>query len=87
MAAVRRVVLDILKPHKPNALEFARVLAEQGPGYRVSVTVEGVDARTESIVVVVHGEDIDFDAIEAAIRDIGGALQSIDEVEVVGGGT
>ncbi len=83
MVAVKRVVLDVLKPHHPNALEFARAIAEQGPGYRVSLTVVEMDDKTETLVLEVTAEAIDFELLHAAITAMGASLHSIDEVEVV----
>ena len=73
MVNIKRVVLDVLKPHHPNALDFSRTIAEIGTEYRVYLTV---------IEVVVEGDAIDFDSIQAAIKSMGGSLHSIDEVEV-----
>lgn len=84
MAMLKRIVLDVLKPHHPNALDFARTLAGQGDGYRVNLTVAEMDEKTETLVVVIEGEDIQFDLIEEAIATMGGSLHSIDEVEVSG---
>lgn len=82
MVSVRRIVLDILKPHQPNALEFSRAIAEAGVDYRVRLTVLEVDENTETIQVEVQGSAVDFEMIESAITSIGGSLHSIDEVEV-----
>jgi len=30
MVNVKRIVLDVLKPHQPNALEFSQAIAEAG---------------------------------------------------------
>lgn len=79
---VKRLVLDILKPHQPNALEFARALADRG--YRVQLRVVEVDEKTETLVVSVEGDDIDFEGVRATINELGGSLHSIDEVEVLG---
>ena len=84
MATIRKLVLDVLKPHKPNALEFAVTLAEQGVDYRVQLTVTEMDEKTESTVLVITGQDIEFKAIEEAIKRMGASLHSIDEVEVYG---
>ena len=48
MVNVKKLVLDILKPHQPNALDFSRTIAEVGTNYRVRLTVMGapVPART-----------------------------------------
>lgn len=83
MPQVRRLLLDILKPHQPNALEFARRLAQEG-SERIKVTVLEVDDRTETLQVEVVGDDISFEQIETAITDMGASLHSIDEVEVSG---
>jgi hypothetical protein len=82
MVLVKRLVLDVLKPHQPNALEFSQVLAKAGGDYRICITVLGVDEKTETLQVVVEGDDIDFDAVQSGISDLGGSLHSIDEVEV-----
>lgn len=83
MVLVKRMVLDVLKPHTPNSLDFARALAEQGSGYRVNFTVMEVDEKTETVVIVVEGDDIQFEAINETISSLGGSLHSIDEVEVI----
>jgi len=83
MVLVKRLVLDILKPHHPNPLEFSKALAQQG-SYRVTLTVLEMDESTETLQVVIEGADIDFERIQAAITELGGSLHSIDEVEVLG---
>ena len=82
MALVKRLVLDVLKPHQPNVLEFSQALARAGGDYRVCTTVLEVDEKTETLQVVVEGDAIDFNSVESRIRDMGGSLHSIDEVDV-----
>ena len=82
MISVKRIVLDVLKPHQPNALEFSRTIAEVGDDYRVRLTVIEVDENTETLEIEVAGSTIDFDAIQSAISSMGGSLHSVDEVEV-----
>ncbi len=84
MTLVKRLVLDILKPHQPNALDFAQAIAEQDTSYLVNLTVEAVDEKTESIVVTVSGDDVQFKSIEEIIKSMGGSIHSIDEVDVSG---
>ena len=85
MALVKRLVLDVLKPHQPNVLEFSQAIAKAGGDYRVYATVLEVDENTETLQVVVEGDAINFDAVQSSISDLGGSLHSIDEVEVQGG--
>jgi len=82
MVLVKRLVLDILKPHQPNSLEFSRTLAEVGDDYQVNLTVIEIDENTESVEVEIRARDIDFEAVQAAITEMSGSLHSIDVVEV-----
>ena len=84
MVLVKRLVLDVLKPHQPNALEFSQAIASTAGKSRVHVTVLEVDEHTETLKVVIEGEAIDFEAIQSSIDEMGGSLHSIDEVEVQG---
>jgi hypothetical protein len=82
MVVVKRIVLDVLKPHQPNVLEFSQAIAKVGFDYQVHLTVLEVDEHTETIIIEILSSSIDFDAIQAAIKKFGGSLHSIDEVEV-----
>jgi hypothetical protein len=85
MVSVKKLVLDVLKPHQPNALEFSTTLAAVCSDCRVHLTVLEMDEKTETLRLVIEGGSLDFDAIQASIRKMGGSLHSIDEVEVTGG--
>ena len=84
MPKTRKLVLDVLKPHQPNALDFSLALANLGPDYHVKLTVIEVDKQTESTIVTIEGVDIHFDDIKAGIEKMGASVHSIDEVEVYG---
>ncbi len=82
MIHVTKLVLDVLKPHQPNALDFSCTVAEVGANYRVQLVVVEVDEHTETVRVRIEGDHLDFAAIEKAITGMGGSLHSIDEVDV-----
>ncbi|MBT8438595.1 MAG: DUF211 domain-containing protein [Gammaproteobacteria bacterium] len=82
MVVVKRLVLDVLKPHKPSSLEFSRAIAKVGNDYRVCLTVLEMDENTETLQLEVEGGCIDFEAIVSAITAMSGSLHSIDQVEV-----
>lgn len=82
MTATKRIVLDVLKPHDPNILDFGRFIAGRGE-YRVRVTMLEMDDATQTLQVVIEGDDIDFANIEEAITGFGASLHSIDEIEVL----
>ena len=85
MAYIKRLVLDVLKPHHPNALDFTATLADQGINTRIKLSVAAVDEKTENVILEIDGDDIDFDAMSKCIAALGGSVHSIDEVEVVSG--
>ncbi|MGR9035393.1 MAG: DUF211 domain-containing protein, partial [Gammaproteobacteria bacterium] len=58
MTKTRKIILDVLKPHQPNALEFSSALASLDANYHVKVVVTEVDKITESTIVTVEGADI-----------------------------
>ena len=82
MAIVKRVVLDVLKPHQPNALEFACELADLGGEYQVNLLVKEVDDKTQTVELTICADKIDFEVVANHIKIMGGAIHSIDEVAV-----
>jgi len=82
MLSIKRIVLDVLKPHHPNSIEFTSSIAEKSPGARVELTVTEVDEKTETVVIVIEGENLEYDAIADAVSSMGGSIHSIDKVEV-----
>ena len=85
MVSVKKIVLDVLKPHQPNALEFSQALAAVGDNYRVRLIVLEMDENTETLQIEIEADAVDFEAVDAAISEMGGSLHSIDEVEVQSG--
>jgi hypothetical protein len=83
MVVVKRILLDVLKPHEPNSLEFSQAIARAGTDYRVCLTVIEMDEKTETLQLEVEGSSIDFESVESAITNMGGSLHSIDQVEVL----
>ena len=79
---IKRVVLDVLKPHQPNVLEFASAIAERHNDCRIKVTVTGVDEKTETLMVDIESDNIPYNAIVKTIKGLGASVHSVDEVEV-----
>jgi hypothetical protein len=82
MVTVKRIVLDVLKPHQPNALDFCREIARLGPDYQVCLSVEEMDENTQTLQLEVRGNAVELEPIETLIVDMGASLHSIDLVEV-----
>lgn len=82
MVRLKRIVLDVLKPHQPSALEFSREIASLGDDYRVCLTVEEMDENTQTLRLEICGGAIELEAIESTIGSLGASVHSIDLVEV-----
>ena len=82
MIRVTKVVLDVLKPHQPNSLEFAKAMAEAINDCSVYLDVLEMDENTETLKLEVCAHDIDIEIIQSAITKLGASLHSIDEVKV-----
>jgi hypothetical protein len=81
MVSIKRIVLDVLKPHKPGILELSKTIASLGDDYLVSLTVIDVDKKTETLEVEITGTAIEFSAIESTLSSMGASLHSVDVVE------
>ncbi len=77
---IRRLVLDVLKPHVPTILELARILGRLDGIVGVNLSLSEVDQQTETVKITIQGDDIDYVAVESVIQDFGGVVHSIDEV-------
>jgi len=82
VSSIKRIVLDVLKPHQPQGIDFAKTLAELSVGYQVIYAVDEVDEKTESVIIEIKGDNIDLDPIKDAIHAMGGSLHSVDEIEI-----
>lgn len=86
MIHVTRLELDVLKPHHPDILQFAKGLASLGNEWTVAVNVLEMDEQTETLQAIIEGPQIELEPIIDAINEMGGSLHSIDGVNVVNQG-
>ncbi len=77
---LRRLVLDVLKPHIPTILDLATALTHVKGVAGVNLSLYEVDQQTETVKVTIQGENIDYDEVQRVIKDFGGVIHSIDEV-------
>lgn len=80
MVEIKRLVLDVLKPHDPDVREFADATARCSGVAGVNVVLLETDREVQNIKVTVEGQSIADDEVEAVIADLGGTVHSIDEV-------
>ena len=80
MTDIKRIVLDVLKPHNPSIVELSRRLAGLHGVTGVNCTVDEVDQETESLKITVEGTSVDYGKVEAMVRELGGVIHSVDSV-------
>ncbi len=80
--SITRIVLDVLKPHQPNIVDFSQGVASLRGVKKVDSSVLEVDAETETIKLVIEGADLSVEKIDEVIKRLGGAIHSIDAVVI-----
>jgi len=80
--SITRIVLDVLKPHQPNIVDFSRGVASLRGVKKVDSSVLELDAETETIKLVIDGADLSVEKIDEVIKRLGGAIHSIDAVVI-----
>lgn len=79
MGSVRRLVLDALKPYEPNIIEFAQQISRLPGVDSVNISIYEIDRKVENAKITIEGTDIQYTAVTALIRELGGTVHSIDE--------
>jgi hypothetical protein len=80
MAAIRRLVLDVLKPHEPSLVEFTGRVSEVDSVEGVSASLVELDNEVQNVKLTFEGAAIEFPAVEAVIEGQGGTVHSVDQV-------
>jgi len=79
---IRKLVLDVVKPHEPDIIEVADAISKLDGVKKVEVEVRDYDSNIERLMLVVEGDDLDEDDIMELIKYYGGNVASIDGVTV-----
>ncbi len=77
---IKIIVLDVLKPHKPNILELGQIICTEKSVENANVSVYAVDEKTESVKVVLEGSNINFEQVAGLIEGYGAVIHSMDKV-------
>jgi uncharacterized protein len=77
---IRRLVLDVLKPHKPTVVEVSEALSHLHGVEGVNIIINEIDQQVENAKVIVVGISISFDDIKNKLQEFGATIHSIDEV-------
>lgn len=77
---IRRLVLDIMKPHEPPMHDVAVKVADTDGVSGVNAKLIETDSKVQNIKITVEGEDIDYESVKRRIERLGGSVHSVDEV-------
>ena len=77
---IRRIVLDVLKPHSPRLTDLALMLARDEHVNGLNISLKEVDQNTESITITLEGDDLSYDSIKEILEQAGAVIHSIDQV-------
>ncbi|MFW9807512.1 MAG: DUF211 domain-containing protein [Candidatus Thorarchaeota archaeon] len=77
---IRRIVLDVLKPHSPRLTDLALMLARDERVNGLNISLKEVDQNTESITITLEGDDLSYDSIKEILEQAGAVIHSIDQV-------
>ena len=75
---IRRIVLDVLKPHSPRLTDLALMLSRDEHVNGLNISLKEVDQNTESITITLEGDDLSYDSIKEILEQAG--IHSIDQV-------
>ncbi|MCW4022551.1 MAG: DUF211 domain-containing protein [archaeon] len=77
---IRRLVLDVLKPHKPSVVEVSEALSHLDGVEGVNIIINEIDQQVENAKVILAGIALDFAEIQAKLEEFGATIHSVDEV-------
>lgn len=80
MTGIKRIILDVLKPHEPSIIELAQRLSSLEGISGVNISLEEVDTETDSIKITIEGSNINYDLVKREIDECGASIHSIDGV-------
>ncbi len=77
---IRRIVLDVLKPHNPSVVEVSEALSHLEGVEAVNVIIYEIDQQVENAKIIIAGSSIDFESIKKKLEEMGATIHSVDEV-------
>ncbi len=80
LSDIKRLVLDVLKPHQPSIVEVSEKLSALKGVHGVNCSLEEVDQETDSIKITIEGDSLDFERIRMALEECGADIHSVDSV-------
>jgi uncharacterized protein len=80
MSQIKRLVLDVLKPHEPTNVEVASAIGDLQDVDGVNLSLYEVDQQTENVKITVEGTNVNYNLVLQTIENLGGVVHSVDEI-------
>lgn len=77
---IKRLILDVLKPHNPNLIELAEALSNIEGVEGVNAIIYEIDQQVENAKIIIAGNSIDFENVKKKLEEMGATIHSVDEV-------
>lgn len=79
---IKRLVLDVMKPHKPGLIEVGSEISSLSGVDGCNIALIEIDKSVENVKITIEGSDINYDKIEALLEDNGATIHSIDKASI-----
>jgi hypothetical protein len=77
---IRRLILDVLKPHKPSVVEVSEALSHLEGVEGVNIIMNEIDQQVENAKIIIAGNPLNFEEIKNKLKELGATIHSVDEV-------
>lgn len=77
---IRRLILDVLKPHKPSVIEVSEALSHLSGVEGVNIIMNEIDQQVENTKIIIAGSSLNFEDIKNKLEEFGATIHSVDEV-------
>ncbi len=77
---IKMMTLDVLKPQDPGVDIYAEEIAKMENIDSIKIKLNEIDAKTETVKVIIAGPGLKLEPIEHKIKELGGTVHSVDEV-------
>jgi hypothetical protein len=77
---LKRIVLDVLKPHHPSIVELSQRLSVLEGVSGVNISIVEVDQDTETVKITIEGNAFVYEDVDSAISEAGAVVHSVDSV-------
>ncbi|MCD6478784.1 MAG: DUF211 domain-containing protein [Candidatus Diapherotrites archaeon] len=79
---IKRLVLDVMKPHKPDIVDLGRQISSLSGVSGCNLTVLEIDKSVENVKITIEGDDIDSKEVEKVLEENGATIHSIDKASI-----